>query len=84
MKRLGILLSGRGSNFLAIHEAIRDGRLPGVEIAVVLSNRAEAPGLVAARSLGLQAHHVSGAGKTPEQRDAEFIDCFAGLCRGFS
>jgi phosphoribosylglycinamide formyltransferase-1 len=47
--RLGILLSGRGSNFLAIHRAIADGRIKDAEIALVLSNKPEAPGLDAAR-----------------------------------
>ena len=51
--RLGILLSGRGSNFLAIAESIRAGRLPGIQIAVVISNVADAPGIAAARELGL-------------------------------
>lgn len=73
MNRLGILLSGRGSNFLAIHQAIEEGRIPGTEIAVVLSNKADAPGLTSARALGLVAHHVPVAGRTPEQRDVEFI-----------
>ena len=72
-KRLGILLSGRGSNFLAIHKAIADGRLPGAEIAVVLTNKADAPGLAAARDLGLPAHHIPVAGRTPVERDQEFI-----------
>ena len=76
MNRLGILLSGRGSNFLAIHAAIQegpDGRLPNTEIAVVLSNKSDAPGLQAARNLGLEAHHIPIAGRTPEARDEEFI-----------
>jgi phosphoribosylglycinamide formyltransferase-1 len=73
MKRLGVLLSGRGSNFLAIHQAIADDRLPQTEIAVVLSNKADAPGLAAARDLGLPAHHIPIAGRTPAQRDQEFI-----------
>jgi phosphoribosylglycinamide formyltransferase-1 len=73
MKRLGILLSGRGSNFLAIHAAIGEGRLRGVEIAVVLSNRSDAPGLAAARELGLPAHYIPVAGRTPAERDAEFV-----------
>ena len=51
--RLGILLSGRGSNFAAIAESIRAGRLKGVEIAVVVSNVAEAGGLATAQQLGL-------------------------------
>jgi phosphoribosylglycinamide formyltransferase-1 len=73
VKRLGILLSGRGSNFLAIHQAIAEGRLAAAEIALVLSNKADAPGLAAARSLGLPAHHIPIAGRTPLERDAEFI-----------
>jgi phosphoribosylglycinamide formyltransferase-1 len=73
MSKLGILLSGRGSNFLSIHAAILDGRIPDAEIAVVLSNKADAPGLAAARELGLPAHHIPVSGRTPEQRDAEFI-----------
>ncbi len=52
--RLGILLSGRGSNFLALHAAIGRGEVPA-EIALVVSNVAEAPGLVRARELGLPA-----------------------------
>ena len=72
-KRLGILLSGRGSNFLAIHNAIADGRLPVAEIAVVLSNKSDAPGLAAARELGLPAHHIPVAGRTPVERDLEFV-----------
>jgi len=73
MKRLGILLSGRGSNFLAIHKAILDGALPDTEIAVVLSNKADAPGLLKARELGLPGHHIPIANRTPAQRDEEFI-----------
>jgi phosphoribosylglycinamide formyltransferase-1 len=73
MTRLGILLSGRGSNFLAIAAAIREGQLTGVEIAVVLSNRASAPGLDAARELGIPAFAIPAAGLTPDQRDAEFV-----------
>lgn len=68
MHRLGILLSGRGSNFLAIHRAIVDGRISGAEIAVVLSNKPEAPGLESARSLGLKALAVPQEGKGPEAR----------------
>jgi len=91
VNRLGILLSGRGSNFLAIHQAIADGRLPNAEIAIVLSNKADAPGLEAARELGLPAHHIPVAGRTPLERDEEFIErlnqakvdlvCLAGYMR---
>ncbi len=51
MHRLGILLSGRGSNFLAIAKAIGENRLLGAEIAIVLSNVEDAPGLDAAHEL---------------------------------
>ena len=73
MTRIGILLSGRGSNFLAIEAAIRDGRIPGAQIAVVLSNKRDAPGLAAAAHLGIAAHHIPVAGRTPAERDEEFI-----------
>jgi len=62
MKRLAILLSGRGTNFLAIARAIEDGRLPDVEIAVVLSNREGAPGLTAALERNLPAFDIPSAG----------------------
>jgi len=52
--RLGILLSGRGSNFLALQRAVAAGELPA-EIALVVSNRPEAAGLARARELGLPA-----------------------------
>jgi phosphoribosylglycinamide formyltransferase-1 len=73
--RLGILLSGRGSNFLAIAESIRTGRLPGVEIAVVVSNVAEAPGIAAARQLGLPQEVFVSKGRTRAEHDAGVIAC---------
>jgi phosphoribosylglycinamide formyltransferase-1 len=73
MKRLGILLSGRGSNFLAIANAIRLEVLQGVEIAVVLSNKVDAPGLAVAREMGLPAIAVPSAGRKRAEHDAEMI-----------
>jgi phosphoribosylglycinamide formyltransferase-1 len=52
--RLAVLLSGRGSNFLSIHQAIADGALDA-SIVVVISNRPDAPGIVRARELGYDA-----------------------------
>jgi phosphoribosylglycinamide formyltransferase-1 len=69
--RLGILLSGRGSNFLAIAESIRAGRLPGVEIAVVISNVPDAPGLAKARDLGLPTAAFDSRGRKRAEHDAE-------------
>jgi phosphoribosylglycinamide formyltransferase 1 len=73
MHRLGILLSGRGSNFLAIAKAIHEHRLPATEIAVVLSNLEDAPGLSAARELNLPAFAIPSAGRKRAEHDAEMI-----------
>src|SRR5579864_3510853 len=70
-KKLGILLSGRGSNFEAIADSISAGRIPGAEIAIVISNRADAPGIASARSRGFDARILLSQGKTREQHDAE-------------
>jgi len=72
---LGILLSGRGSNFLAIAESIRTGRLPNVEIAVVISNVAEATGIAAAAELGLPHAVLVSKGSKREEHDAGVIAC---------
>lgn len=73
MYRLGILLSGRGSNFIAIAKAINEGRLPNAEIAVVISNLPEAPGLEAARKLGLPALSLPSAGRKRAEHDADIL-----------
>jgi phosphoribosylglycinamide formyltransferase 1 len=73
--RLGILLSGRGSNFRAIAESIRAGRLKGVEIAVVVSNVAEAGGLRAALDLGLPTAVLASKGRKRAEHDADVIAC---------
>ncbi len=73
--RLGILLSGRGSNFVAIAESIRAGRLKGVEIAVVISNVADAPGLKKAKDLGLPTAVLVSKGRARAEHDADVIAC---------
>ncbi len=73
--RLGILLSGRGSNFLAIAESIRAGRLKGVEIAVVISNVAAAAGLAAARNMALPTAVFVSKGRTRQEHDADVLAC---------
>ncbi|UWZ84718.1 phosphoribosylglycinamide formyltransferase [Occallatibacter riparius] len=69
--RLGVLLSGRGSNFLAIANNIRSGALPNVEIAIVLSNIADAPAIAAARQLNLptKVHVSKGRPRAEHDRD---------------
>jgi phosphoribosylglycinamide formyltransferase-1 len=90
MKRLGILLSGRGSNFLAIADAIAEKRLDA-HIACVISNRPDAPGLAAALERGIHAISVPSRGLDREIYDRQLIDglrahhvdlvCLAGFMR---
>jgi phosphoribosylglycinamide formyltransferase 1 len=91
MKNLGILLSGRGSNFVAIADSIASGRIPDARISVVISNRAGAPGLDVARERGLHALLIPSKGKPREQHDREVVSalqdnqvdlvCLAGYMR---
>ena len=73
MKNLGILLSGRGSNFVAIADSIEAGRIPNARIAVVISNRADAPGLETAHHRGLNARVIASKGKPREEHDREVV-----------
>src|SRR5271169_1118515 len=73
MKNLGILLSGRGSNFVAIANSIAAGRIPDARIAVVISNRADAPGLETVRHRGLNALIIPSKGKPREAHDREVV-----------
>lgn len=72
LKKLGILLSGRGSNFEAIAESVKAGRLQA-EIAIVISNRADAAGLESARRRGLNARLIASKGRVREEHDREVI-----------
>ena len=72
-KNIGILLSGRGSNFVAIADNIDAGRIPGARIAVVISNRPEAPGIETARQRGLDARVIPSKGKQREAHDGEVV-----------
>ena len=73
--RLGILLSGRGSNFLAIARSISSGKLPGVEIAVVISNLADAGGVETAKKLGLPTQVFVSKGRKRAEHDADVTAC---------
>src|SRR5438270_797740 len=76
LKRLGILLSGRGSNFLAIADQVRSGQLKDVaKIAVVISNIEAAPGLAAARELGLNTALFTSKGRKRAEHDADVEAC---------
>jgi phosphoribosylglycinamide formyltransferase 1 len=71
MKNLGILLSGRGSNFTAIADSIDAGRIPNARITTVISNRTDAQGIETARKRGLDGLVISSKGKEREAHDRE-------------
>jgi phosphoribosylglycinamide formyltransferase-1 len=73
MKSIGILLSGRGSNFVAIADSIEAGRIPDASIAVVISNKPDAPGIVAAQKRGLKTLVAPSKGKVREDHDREVV-----------
>jgi phosphoribosylglycinamide formyltransferase 1 len=73
MKNLGILLSGRGSNFEAIAKNMAAGKIPGARIAVVISNKPDAGGLETARKLGLTTLAISSESKPREDHDREVV-----------
>lgn len=73
MKNLGILLSGRGSNFVAIADSIAAGRIQDARIAVVISNRADAAGIATARQRGLNALVIPSKAKSREDHDREVV-----------
>jgi len=68
-KRIGVLLSGRGSNFEALAESVAAGRIPNAEIALVVSNRENAPGIERARNRGIEARVIPSKGLEREAYD---------------
>ena len=73
MKNLGILLSGRGSNFETIAKNVASGKIRDAEISVVISNREDAGGISKARELGLDAVVIPSKGKAREDHDREVV-----------
>jgi phosphoribosylglycinamide formyltransferase 1 len=73
MKNLGILLSGRGSNFEAIAKNVVTGKIPEARIAVVISNEPDAGGMAIAQRLGLEALLIPSKGKQRQEHDGEVV-----------
>lgn len=73
MHRIGILISGRGSNMLALADAVAAGRIPGARIAVVISDHANAPGLGHATKRGIATRAIERRGRTRVEHDSEII-----------
>ncbi|MEQ1923606.1 MAG: phosphoribosylglycinamide formyltransferase [Pyrinomonadaceae bacterium] len=89
--KIGILISGRGSNMVAIVDAVASGEIPGSEVAVVISDKANAAGLAKARERGVETVVVERRGRSRVEHDAEIISeltkhgvelvCLAGYMR---
>jgi phosphoribosylglycinamide formyltransferase-1 len=73
MTRLGILISGRGSNMLALADAVDEGRIPGGEIALIISDHANAPGLELAQERSLRTVAIERNGRSREEHDREIV-----------
>ena len=72
-KRIGVLLSGRGSNFEALAESVVAGRIPNAEIAIVVSNREGAPGIQRAESRGIKTRVIPSKGLEREAYDRQVV-----------
>ena len=92
--RIGILISGRGSNMIALAEAVRKGGIPNAEISVVISDQRTALGLRRATALGIETLVIGRSGRTREEHDREIVTalrsrnvdlvCLAGYLRVLS
>jgi phosphoribosylglycinamide formyltransferase-1 len=90
-KRIAVLISGRGSNMLALHDAIRAGKIPNAEIVVVISDKADATGVASAPERGIETLVIERKGCTREEHElaimAALLDrrvdliCLAGYMR---
>jgi phosphoribosylglycinamide formyltransferase-1 len=89
--KIGILISGRGSNMVAIVDAVKSGEIPDSQVAVVISDKADAAGIEKARERGVETAIIERRGRSREEHDAEIIDelnrrgvelvCLAGYMR---
>lgn len=92
--RIAILISGRGSNMVALADAIRDGKIPAAEIALVLSDHSDAPGLAIAKERGIKTLAIERRGRKREEHEQEIVSvlreeqidliCLAGYMRVLS
>ena len=71
--RIGILISGRGSNMVALADAVRDERIPNAEIAIVISDKPNAAGLDKAKERGIETLVIERRGRPRAEHDREII-----------
>jgi phosphoribosylglycinamide formyltransferase-1 len=91
LMKIGILISGRGSNMLAIIDAVKSGEIPNSEVVVVISDKPSAPGLEKSRERGVENVVIERKGRSRDEHDAEIISelqkrsvelvCLAGYMR---
>lgn len=89
--KIGILISGRGSNMVALVDSVKSGEIPDSEVAVVISDKPDAAGLAKARERGVDTLVIERRGRTREEHDADIISelrkrdvelvCLAGYMR---
>jgi phosphoribosylglycinamide formyltransferase-1 len=72
-QRIGVLLSGRGSNFEALAESVAAGRIPNAEIALVVSNREGAAGIEKAKARGIETRVIPSKGLQREEHDRQVV-----------
>src|SRR5437660_12862433 len=72
--RIGILISGRGSNMVALADAVSTGRIPNAQIAVVISDQVNAAGLAKAKTRGIETVVVERRGRSREDHDREIVE----------
>jgi len=71
--KIGILISGRGSNMVALVDAVASGEIPGSEVAVVISDKADAAGLAKAAERGVETLVIERNGRKREEHDSEIV-----------
>ncbi|MDI1242631.1 MAG: phosphoribosylglycinamide formyltransferase [bacterium] len=76
--KIGILISGRGSNMVALVDAVASGEIPNSEVAVVISDQADAGGLAKAAKRGVEALLIERAGRKRAYHDAEIVEALKG------
>ncbi len=85
-KRIGVLLSGRGSNFEALADSVAAGRIPNAEMAVVISNREGAPGIERAKVRGITTRVIPSKGlerETYDRQVAAVLNEYKDICGCF-
>src|SRR5256885_5667939 len=76
-KRIAILISGRGSNMVALADAVREGTIPNAEVAIVISDQRAAAGLESARKRGIETLVIERGARTRQEHDREIVSALA-------